>query len=269
VAARDISSFGGWRSYIAWLDSANNTQSEPSTLNGPAAHIGRVVEVPADPASTTLDLDRTALLLIDMQRDFIEPGGFGESRGNDVSRLQSVVEPCQALLAAARQAGLLVFHTREGHHRNLDDLPAEKLRRGVPGKRIGDVGPMGRILIRGEPGQDFIPQLSPASGELVIDKPGKGAFYNTNLDSLMRLHQIRTLIVCGVTTEVCVHTTVREANDRGYRVVVAGDCCGSYFPEFHRIGLEMITAQDGIFGYVCQSSSLIEVLTAEQLLADS
>src|SRR5262245_37946356 len=184
-----------------------------------------VATIAAEPIAIEADLERTALIVIDMQRDFLEPGGFGETLGNDVSLLAAAVGPCAAVLAAARRAGMLVIHTREGHLPDLSDAPKSKLERGHPSLRIGAPGPMGRILIRGEPGHDIIPALYPAAGEAVIDKPGKGAFYNTGLDALLHARSIDTLLVAGVTTEVCVNTSVREANDRGYRCVVLADCC--------------------------------------------
>jgi nicotinamidase-related amidase len=217
-------------------------------------------QIAAEPQPVPVELDRTALLIIDMQRDFLEPGGFGETLGNDVSRLQAAVGPCKAVLDAARAAGLLVIHTREGHRPDLSDAPPAKVERGAPSKRIGDSGPMGRILIRGEPGHDIVEALYPIDGEPVIDKPGKGAFYQTDLEAMLRNCAIENLLVCGVTTEVCVNTTVREANDRGYRCIVLGDCCASYFPEFHEMGLKMIKAQGGIFGWVSNSASAIAAL---------
>jgi nicotinamidase-related amidase len=216
--------------------------------------------IDAEPAAVAVDTDRTALLIIDMQRDFLEPGGFGAALGNDVSRLKAAVEPCAGVLAAARQAGLLVIHTREGHRPDLTDAPAIKLERGDPALRIGAAGPMGRILVRGEPGHDIIPELYPVGGEPLIDKPGKGAFYQTDLELMLRNRGIETLLVCGVTTEVCVNTTVREANDRGFRCIVLADCCASYFPEFHDMGLKMIKAQGGIFGSVSASAPVIAAL---------
>ena len=216
--------------------------------------------VAAEPTAIELAWDRTALLIIDMQRDFLEPGGFGETLGNDVSRLQRAVAPCRAMLAAARAAGLCVIHTREGHLPDLSDAHPAKIERGAPSLRIGDPGPMGRILIRGEAGHDIIAALTPAADEIVIDKSGKGAFYNTDLDATLRARTIENLLVCGVTTEVCVNTTVREANDRGFRCVVLGDCCASYFPEFHETGLKMIKAQGGIFGWVSTSTDVIAAL---------
>jgi biuret amidohydrolase len=216
--------------------------------------------VEAEPEPIACDLERTAVVIIDMQRDFLEPGGFGESLGNDVSLLNAAVEPCRILLDAARRNGMLVIHTREGHRPDLADAPAAKVERGSPSTRIGAMGPMGRILIRGEPGHAIIATLAPLPGEPVIDKPGKGAFYATDLHTILHNRGIDTLIVCGVTTEVCVHTTVREANDRGYRCIVPGDCCGSYFPEFHVAGLAMIKAQGGIFGWVSDSSRVVAAM---------
>ncbi len=218
------------------------------------------IEIAAEPQPISVELARTALLIIDMQRDFLEPGGFGETLGNDVTRLQAAVKPLQAVLAAARAAGLLVIHTREGHRPDLSDAPPAKVERGSPSLRIGAPGPMGRILIRGEPGHDIVPELYPIDGEPVIDKPGKGAFYQTDLESMLKNRAIKNLLVAGVTTEVCVNTTVREANDRGYRCIVLGDCCASYFPEFHEIGLKMIKAQGGIFGWVSDSATVLAAL---------
>ena len=221
----------------------------------------------AEPAPIELDLAKTALVIIDMQRDFLEPGGFGETLGNDVAQLARAVKPVAAVLAAARDNGLLVIHTREGHLPDLSDAPIAKVERGAPSLRIGDPGPMGRILIRGEAGHDIIPELMPREGEIVIDKPGKGAFYATELGDLLKRRGIDNLLVCGVTTEVCVHTTVREGNDRGYRCVVLADGCASYFPEFHDIGLKMIKAQGGIFGWVSDSASVIEAMNAARQMA--
>jgi biuret amidohydrolase len=216
--------------------------------------------IAAEPGPLSIEIGRTALVMIDMQRDFLEPGGFGEALGNEVARLQVAVAPCSQLLQMARARGMLVIHTREGHRPDLTDAPRAKIERGAPGKRIGDTGPMGRILVRGEPGHDLIPALYPRAGEPVIDKPGKGSFHATDLDSILRNAGIDDLIVCGVTTEVCVHTTVREANDRGYRCIVPGDCCASYFPEFHEVALRMIKAQGGIFGWVTDSRRVLAAL---------
>ena len=214
----------------------------------------------AEPAPIAVNPERTALVMIDMQRDFVEPGGFGEALGNDVSLLRAAIAPCQALLAGLRKSKVLIIHTREGHRPDLSDAPRSKVERGAPSMRIGDVGPMGRILIRGERGHDFIDELQPIAGEPVIDKPGKGAFYATDLGAILQHRGIDTLIVCGVTTEVCVHTTVREANDRGFRCIVPGDCCASYFPEFHAVALRMIKAQGGIFGWVTDSQSILSAM---------
>ncbi len=216
--------------------------------------------IEAEPAPITIEPARTAVVIIDMQRDFLEPGGFGETLGNDVSLLAGAVEPARQALDKARSIGMLVIHTREGHRPDLSDAPPAKIERGEPKKRIGDPGPMGRILIRGEAGHDIIDALKPARGEPVLDKPGKGAFHQTDLDQLLRNRMIDTLLVCGVTTEVCVHTTIREANDRGYRCIAIGDACASYFPEFHRVGLNMIKAQGGIFGWVSTSAAVCTAL---------
>ncbi|WP_189339196.1 cysteine hydrolase family protein [Williamsia muralis] len=204
---------------------------------------------------------RTALLVIDMQRDFLLPGGFGESLGNDVELLLDVVPPLAALIDAARSAGIMIVHTREGHKPDLSDCPPSKLRRGAASKRIGDPGRYGRILIQGEYGHDIVDELAPVAGEIVIDKPGKGAFYGTDLQQILTGAGITHLLVTGVTTEVCVHTTTREANDRGYECLVVSDCVGSYFPEFQRVGLEMISAQGGIFGWVADSTAAIAALS--------
>jgi nicotinamidase-related amidase len=216
-----------------------------------------IIVIQAEPEAIAVELDKTAVVMIDMQRDFLEPGGFGESLGNDVSLLSAAIKPCKALLDAARKNEMLVIHTREGHLPDMSDAHKAKVERGDPSMRIGQMGPMGRILIRGEPGQDIIPELYPHAGEPVIDKPGKGAFYATDLQSILQKNAIENLIICGVTTEVCVHTTVREANDRGYRCIVPGDCCGSYIPEFHEAGLRMIKAQSGIFGWVTNSRTIL------------
>jgi nicotinamidase-related amidase len=218
------------------------------------------VTIEAEPSPIEVDLGKTALVIIDMQRDFLEPGGFGEALGNEVARLQAAVKPIGAVLALARKRGLFIIHTREGHRPDLSDAPPAKLERGAPSKRIGDPGPMGRILVRGEPGHDIVPELYPRAGEPIVDKPGKGSFHATDLHQLLQSKGITDLIVCGVTTEVCVHTTVREANDRGYRCIVPGDCCASYFPEFHEVGLRMIKAQGGIFGWVTESRKVLAAI---------
>jgi biuret amidohydrolase len=222
--------------------------------------MAKITEITAEPYPYALDRAHIALLIIDMQRDFLEPGGFGEMLGNDVSQLRRTIEPNRRLLAAWRAAGLPVFHTREGHRPDLFDLPPAKKIRGRSATSIGDPGPMGRILVRGEAGHDIIPELYPAVGEPVIDKPGKGAFFATDLHAMLEHRGIRQLVVTGVTTEVCVNTTVREANDRGYDCLVLEDCVGSYFPEFQAMGLKMIKAQGGIFGWVGKSETVIDAL---------
>ena len=216
--------------------------------------------VPAEPYPFTFAPSSTALIIIDLQRDFLEPDGFGEMLGNDVGLLARVLPPTRAVLAAARAAGMLIIHTREGHRPDLADCPPAKLRRGRLETGIGSLGPKGRILVRGEAGHDIVDDVAPAAGEVVLDKPGKGAFYATDLELILRNHGIESLLVCGVTTEVCVHTTVREANDRGFECLVLSDCCASYFPEFHDVGLRMIAAQGGIFGWVTSSAGLLPAL---------
>ncbi|MBI1278454.1 MAG: isochorismatase family protein [Anaerolineaceae bacterium] len=196
-----------------------------------------------------------------MQRDFLEPGGFGELLGNDVSQLRTAIAPLQTVLNTVRAKQMMVIHTREGHRPDLADLPEAKRTRGNLSCGIGDAGPMGRILIRGEAGHEIIDELKPIAGEPIIDKPGKGSFHATDLESILKNHNIKQLIVTGVTTEVCVHTTVREANDRGYECLVLSDCVASYFPEFQAVGLKMIAAQGGIFGWVAPSSALLEALS--------
>ena len=215
----------------------------------------------AQPYPLTIDIQATALLIIDMQRDFLEPGGFGSALGNDVTLLRRAIAPLQLVLAAARAAGMLVVHTREGHRPDLSDAPPSKLCRGPSSLRIGDCGPMGRILVRGEPGHDFIPDLYPLPGEPVIDKPGKGAFYATDLELLMRVRGIDNLVLAGITTDVCVHTTMREANDRGFECLLLQDCCGATDPDNHRQALHMVKMQGGVFGAVARSSDLLDVLS--------
>jgi nicotinamidase-related amidase len=226
-----------------------------------------VPELRARPYPFAFHRESTALLLIDFQRDFLEPGGFGESLGNDVSLLRRTLGPAGRVLAAARRASLSILHTREGHRPDLADLCSSKARRGNPTLRIGDPGPLGRLLVRGEPGHDIVAELSPLPGEPVVDKPGKGAFFATDLDTLLRNRGIASLLVCGVTTEVCVHTTVREANDRGYECVVVEDAVGSYFPAFHEAGLEMIRAQGGIFGWTARADDVVAALAPRPPLA--
>jgi biuret amidohydrolase len=219
-----------------------------------------MISVDAEPYAYEFVPSHAALLIIDMQRDFLEPGGFGEMLGNDVSQLRRTIEPNRRLLAAWRANSWTVIHTREGHRPDLTDLPPAKKVRGRGKTTIGDPGPMGRILIRGEPGHDIISELYPAAKEPVIDKPGKGAFFATDLHAILQNLGIQKLIVTGVTTEVCVNTTVREANDRGYDCLVPEDCVGSYFPKFQEMGLQMIKAQGGIFGWVSDSTRILAAL---------
>jgi biuret amidohydrolase len=215
-----------------------------------------VPEIAARPYPYSFEPASTALLVIDMQRDFVERGGFGEALGNDVSRLTAVVPTVRDLLGWARLHDLRVIHTREGHRPDLGDCPPAKRQRGRPALRIGDKGPMGRILVDGEPGNDIVPELAPRPGETVIVKPGKGAFYATKLDELLRSQRITHLILAGVTTEVCVQTTMREANDRGYECLLVEDATESYFPEFKQATLAMIHAQGGIVGWTASFAAV-------------
>jgi nicotinamidase-related amidase len=217
--------------------------------------------IAAQPFPFEFDLAHSALVIIDMQRDFIEPGGFGESLGNNVALLEAIVPACQAVLDAWRDAGGLVVHTREAHAADLSDCPPAKRLRGNPALRIGDVGPMGRILVAGEPGNQIIPALSPVAGEIVIDKPGKGAFYATGLHESLQQNGISHLVFMGVTTEVCVQTSMREANDRGYDSLLLEDCTESYFPHFKAATVEMLRAQGGIIGWTATSAPLLAALT--------
>ncbi len=220
--------------------------------------------VKAEPYEFAFRPATTALVIVDMQRDFVEPGGFGEALGNDVSLLRKAIAPTRRVLDAARKAGLFIIHTREGHRPDLSDLQPSKKARGRLKTGIGDKGPMGRILVRGEYGHDIIDELKPQAGEPVLDKPGKGAFYATDFDAILTHRGIKQLVVCGVTTEVCVQTTVREANDRGYDCLVLEDCVGSYFPEFQEMALKMIKAQGGIFGWVGKSKDFIAAIAGKR-----
>jgi nicotinamidase-related amidase len=216
--------------------------------------------ISAQPFDFHLARDRVALLVIDMQRDFIEPGGFGASLGNDVSLLQAIVPNVARLLGGFRAAGLPIVHTRECHKPDLSDCPPAKRLRGAPSLRIGDQGPMGRILIAGEPGADIIPVLAPLPGEIVVDKPGKGAFHATGLDEILAALDIEQIVIAGVTTEVCVQTTMREANDRGYECLLATDATESYFPAFKAAAIEMIIAQGGIVGWAASTDAILDAL---------
>ncbi len=214
----------------------------------------------ATPYPYKFAVSNTALVIIDMQRDFVEPGGFGETLGNDVGLLRSIIPASARMLEAWRAAGGLVVHTREAHTADLSDCPPAKRLRGNPSLRIGDEGAMGRILIAGEPGNDIIPELAPIDGEWVIDKPGKGAFYATGLHELLQAASISHLLFMGVTTEVCVQTSMREANDRGYECLIVEDGTASYFPEFKAATLAMLTAQGAIVGWSAPSDLLLKEL---------
>ncbi len=220
------------------------------------------MKVDARPFPYEFELDKTALVLIDMQRDFIEPGGFGETLGNNVALLEAIVPATRSTLQAWRKAGGLVVHTREAHKPDLSDCPPAKRNRGNPSLRIGDPGPMGRILVAGEPGNQIIDALAPIEGELVIDKPGKGAFYATGLHQTLQQRGITHLLFGGVTTEVCVQTSMREANDRGYDCLLLEDCTESYFPQFKAAAIEMIRAQGAIVGWTAPSAALLAVIAA-------
>jgi biuret amidohydrolase len=221
-----------------------------------------VLSIAAEPFAYDFAVAKTALVIIDMQRDFVEPGGFGETLGNDVSLLTAIVPACQSMLAAWRRAGGLVVHTREAHDADLSDCPPAKRNRGNPTLRIGDVGPMGRILVAGEPGNQIIAELAPVAGEIVIDKPGKGAFYATGLQDMLVERGITHLLFMGVTTEVCVQTSMREANDRGYDCLLLVDCTESYFPHFKAAAVEMIHAQGAIVGWTAPSTLVLSALAA-------
>lgn len=214
------------------------------------------LRVSALPSPFAIESRHAALVVIDMQRDFIEPGGFGASLGNDVSLLANAVPAVAELLALAREAGWTVVHTRESHAPDLSDCPSAKRLRGAPSMRIGDPGPMGRILVRGEPGNAIIDALAPAPGEIVVDKPGKGAFYATSLDATLRERGITQLVFAGVTTEVCVQTSMREANDRGYDCLLIEEATASYFPAFREATLAMIRSQGGIVGWTATLGAL-------------
>jgi biuret amidohydrolase len=218
--------------------------------------------LPALPYDYDFPADRSqlALVIIDMQRDFLEPGGFGAVLGNDVGRLQAIVPTLEKLLAAFRDRHLTVIHTQECHKPDLSDCPPAKIRRGKGTLTIGDPGTMGRILIQGEPGNAIIPQLAPLPDEIVILKPGKGAFYDTPLQAILQQRGITHLLITGVTTEVCVQTTMREANDRGYECLLVEDCTESYFPEFKQATLEMVRAQGGIVGWTATAAAILAAL---------
>lgn len=216
--------------------------------------------IPAQPYDFEFSLDRVALVSIDMQRDFLEEGGFGTVLGNDVTPLRAIVPTVQTLLQAFRDRHLPIIHTLECHQPDLSDCPPAKLKRGRGKLTIGDEGPLGRILVRGEPGNAIVPELAPLPGEIVIHKPGKGAFYQTELEDILRSRAITHLIFMGVTTEVCVQTSMREANDRGYECLLVEDATASYFPQFKQATLEMIRAQGGIVGWTAPSAGVLSAL---------
>jgi len=217
--------------------------------------------VKAKPYDYEFSPDKTALVVIDMQRDFIEPGGFGDTLGNNVKLLAAIVPTVKKLLDTCRKAGVTIIHTREAHRPDLSDLPAAKLKRGNPKLRIGDQSTMGRILIAGEPGNDIVAGCAPLPGEIVIDKPGKGAFYATSLGDILRLRGTTHLLLAGVTTEVCVQTTMREANDRGYECLLLSDCTGATDYGNHLAALKMVTMQGGVFGAVAEAEAFIRAIT--------
>ncbi|MDH4441048.1 MAG: cysteine hydrolase [Rhizobium sp.] len=221
-----------------------------------------MADIKALPFSFPLRREAVALIVIDMQRDFAEPGGFGDSLGNDVSHVTAIVSDVKRLIEGFRAAGLPIIHTQECHRPDLSDLPPAKRNRGTPTLRIGDVGPMGRILISGEPGTAILPELAPIDGEVVIEKPGKGAFYATPLGETLKARGIEQLVFAGVTTEVCVQTTMREANDRGYECLLVEEATASYFPQFKQAAIDMIRAQGGIVGWTAHLYYLLVAILA-------
>lgn len=226
-----------------------------------------MIEVKAAPYPYVFPPGKTALVVIDMQRDFVEPGGFGAALGNDVSRLTAIIPTVSALIGLFRSQGWLIVHTREAHLPDLSDCPPSKVARGSASVRIGEEGPMGRLLVRGEPGNQIVPELSPIEGEIVVDKPGKGMFWATGLHETLKQMRVTHLVFAGVTTEVCVQTSMREANDRGYECLLVTDATESYFPQFKAATIEMITAQGGIVGWAAPLSTLQEAVARARAAA--
>ena len=213
------------------------------------------------PYNGRLEPSNTALVVIDMQTDFCGPGGYVDTMGYDISLTRAPIEPISAVMSKMRKLGFLVIHTREGHRPDLADLPANKRWRSrLIGAGIGDPGPCGKILVRGVKGWEIIPELAAIEGELLLDKPGKGSFYATDFDMMLRLRGIENLVLTGITTDVCVHTTMREANDRGYECLLLEDCCGATDYGNHLAALKMVTMQNGVFGAIAPSKALLEVL---------
>lgn len=223
--------------------------------------MSKKITMDAKPHEFVFDVEKTALIIIDMQRDFCAPGGFGEKLGNDITPTRSIIPTIQTVLAEAREQGMMVIHTREGHRPDLSDCPESKYNRGrKQGAGIGDVGPMGRILVRGEYGHDIVDELTPVEGEVIIDKPGKGAFYSTDLELILRNKGITHMLVAGVTTHVCVQTTIREANDRGFECLLLEDCSAAFDPKDHEDSIRMIHQQGGIFGWTAPSENFLKAI---------
>lgn len=218
------------------------------------------ISIDARPTRVEIDPKETAFVIIDMQKDFVCPGGYADFLGNDVNLARKAIEPIAKMLKAWRENGLMVIHTREGHKPDMSDCPDTKLLRWPEGKRIGDKGPMGRILIIGEDGQDIIPELYPEKGELVLDKPGKNSFIRTNLDEILQKRGIKNLLIAGVTTDVCCFTTTTGANDCGYNAIMLEDCVASYDLDRHKATFDIVTAQGGIFGWVTSSEKVMDAL---------